>query len=496
MPASVYPDIYTNAIRAEACRRSFKVFIEEFWEVVEPHNTLIWNWHLDVMVLHLELLRIGEILKLIMNISPRLLKSTILVLFNAWVWIDEPYSKWIGGSYDKNLSIRDLMRVKAIVTSDKFRAYFGEDCCELSQEQNTKVKVETLKGGSRLATSVNSMITGEGGDYLVLDDPHNVNEKDSKEEMNKAIEWHRTSFYNRANNPMTVRRIICCHRIAENDLTGDIWSKKDYHRVVLPMEYAGKKKICSHSTDPRTKEGEILFEKMFSKDVLEEYKTELRMPSFSAQYNQNPISEEGTLFKQRWIRYYKEEERAEIPYYKVEGKERNTYHKVSDLQRMAFMDLAISKGADADFTVLAVVDVSKSGYIFINEIYRGRMSAVEQIELAEQVFRRHNLGWLGIESVAYQTALIHILRERGYAIKALKPDRNKATRIGALSVYYENGKVIHKHKANYLHDYELELLSYTVDGRHKHDDQIDAMAYAQDYSMGYNKGGRVLVGTY
>ena len=240
----------------------------------------------------------------------------------------------------------------------------------------------------------------------------------------------------------------------------------------------------------------FLFESMFSKDILAEYKTELRMPSFSAQYNQNPISEEGTLFKQNWIRYYTEEERAEIPYYKVEGKERNTYHKVSDLQRMAFMDLAISKGADADFTVLAVVDVSKHGHIFINEIYRGRMSAVEQIELVEQVFRRHSLGWLGIESVAYQTALIHILRERGYAIKAMKPDRNKATRIGALSVYYENGKVIHKHKANYLHEYELELLSYTVDGRHKHDDQIDAMAYAQDYSMGYNKGGRVLVGTY
>ena len=56
----------------------------------------------------------------------------------------------------------------------------------LSGDQNIKSRFDTNKSGYRLATSVGGAATGEGGDRIVCDDPHNVQEAES-DAIRKAL---------------------------------------------------------------------------------------------------------------------------------------------------------------------------------------------------------------------------------------------------------------------------------------------------------------------
>src|SRR5262249_57617272 len=57
------------------------------------------------------------------------------------------------------------------------------------EDQNTKTKFDTSAGGSRLATSVGGSLLGIGGDVLVIDDPHNVEQAESEAERKTALNW-------------------------------------------------------------------------------------------------------------------------------------------------------------------------------------------------------------------------------------------------------------------------------------------------------------------
>src|ERR1700686_2915012 len=168
------------SLRAELNRergsRSLGYFVQLAWPIVEPGRIFVSGWHIDAIIEHLEAVTRGEIRNLLINVPPRHMKSLLVSVFwPAWEWIRFPERRWLYSSYGAQLSIRDSLKCRRLIESPWYQRLWG-DRFALTSDQNTKGRFDNDRSGYRLSTSVGGAATGEGGDRIVCDDPHNVNE--------------------------------------------------------------------------------------------------------------------------------------------------------------------------------------------------------------------------------------------------------------------------------------------------------------------------------
>ncbi|GAF73394.1 unnamed protein product, partial [marine sediment metagenome] len=138
-------------------------------------------------------------------------------------------------------------------------------------------RFENSHTGVRLSTSVDSLACGEGGDFLLVDDPHNTKQAESELKRNNVLMWWDEVMSTRLNNPNTGVKIIVMQRLHENDLTGHILGKDmDYVHLMLPAEYE-RDRACKTFifVDPRKKEREPLWNALYNKEALGRLKKEL-----------------------------------------------------------------------------------------------------------------------------------------------------------------------------------------------------------------------------
>lgn len=140
------------------------------------------------------------------------------------------------------------------------------------------------------------------------------------------------------------------------------------------------------------------------------------------------------------------------------------------LQRSIALDPAISQKPGADFSAIVVCGVHEQGWFQILETW-GKQGASprEQIdtyfELAERYLITDGItARYGIESIAYQAALIHLMREemfrRGsyFEITPITHSQKKEERIeGILQPRYANGFIVHQ---KYFPLLETQLLDW------------------------------------
>jgi hypothetical protein len=144
-------------------------FIKQAWDVVEPKTQLRWGWHIDCICEHLEAITSGDIQKLLINVPPRNCKSmTVCVFWPAWEWGPQgkPETRWLFSSYAEQLSKRDSLKCRRLITSKWYQERWG-DRFYITTDQNEKMRYENNKTGYRVATSVGGMGTGEGGSRIV-----------------------------------------------------------------------------------------------------------------------------------------------------------------------------------------------------------------------------------------------------------------------------------------------------------------------------------------
>ena len=242
-------------------RRSLKLFIKEAWSTIEPNRLYNDNWHIDAISDHLQAIVNGDIKRLIINIPPRHMKSiSVSVALPAWTWTIDPTKKFLFASYALSLSIRDSVKCRRLIESDWYKEYFG-GTFSLTTDQNQKQRFENDQTGQRIATSVDGALTGEGGDIILIDDPHNVREAESGIVRQGVLDWWDQAMQTRLNDPKNGAFIIIMQRVHENDLTGHILANeyKDWDHLCLPARYEQNHPTPVKSTlgfiDPRKKEG-------------------------------------------------------------------------------------------------------------------------------------------------------------------------------------------------------------------------------------------------
>ncbi len=295
--------------REDVRRYGLRAFVTAAWHVIEPSTPFIGNWHLDVMAEHLEAVYRCELNDLLINMPPRHMKSIeVAVMFPAWVWTFDPSLKWLFSSYAQSLSIRDSVKCRRLIESPWYRDRWGH-VFSLTSDQNQKIKFENDKMGYRMATSVGGSNTGEGGDIIVVDDPHNVEERESDVMREGAIDWWSNVMSTRTNDPKKRRRIVVMQRVHEMDLSGHLLEQGGWHHLNLPAEYEGGKCIVTGCVfhwdkDPRKEEGEPLWPDRFGKAEIKQLKKDLKEYGAAAQLQQRPAPAEGGILKRHWWRYW------------------------------------------------------------------------------------------------------------------------------------------------------------------------------------------------
>jgi len=299
-------------VEAELGARSLYEYVKMIWPTVEPGYEYIDNWHIQAICEHLQAVSEGEIRRLIINIPPRHMKSLLAsVAWPTWDWINSPHRKFLFASYAGNLSIRDSIKCRRLIKSPWYiKHYFNR--FRILSDQDNKQKFENDKLGYRLSTSVDGQLTGEGGDIIVIDDPHNVKEAESEAVRQTVLDWWDQAMPTRLNDPKKGAFVIIMQRVHEADLIGHILSKEDgWDHLCLPARYEHSPihpvKSSIGFADPRTKEGELLWPDRFGEREIRNLEQSLGSYGASAQLQQRPAPAEGGLIKEKYFKLWPED---------------------------------------------------------------------------------------------------------------------------------------------------------------------------------------------
>lgn len=461
--------------KTELSERHLRHFIPAAWHVVEPATEFKPNWHLDAIADHLEAVEAGEIRNLLVTMPPRMMKSlTISVFYPAWRWIRKPEMRFMYASYSSDLSTAHSVATRRVIESDWYQDQWS-DRFAMASDANLKTRFENDRRGQRFSTSVGGVVTGIGGDRIIVDDPHNVREAESEAFRLQVITWWDQAMSTRGNDPKTVARIIVMQRVHELDLAGHVLEQGGYVHLNLPMEYEPK---SVHFTgygkpDPREEEGDLLAPDRVGPVEIADLKLRLGSRGYAGQFQQRPAPAEGALLKRIWWRYYRRDDLK--------------------LRSMDWIvqswDTAFKKDQENDYSVCVTMGLSYSR-LYVIDVYRAKLEFPDLKRAVREQFTKHNPDEIIVEDKASGQSLIQELGPdytpdiyepgRDLPMPIVKYDpgiRDKVSRAHAASPYLEGGRQFIPAPDEYAWvDPFIEELAVFPGGAH--DDQVDAYTQA------------------
>ncbi len=448
-------------IDRELAKRSLAEFVKMAWQVLEPGQPYIHGWHMDAMAEHFEALASGDITRLLINIPPGTSKSTLAsVMFPAWLWgpHGKPHLRIIGASYEQSLATRDNRRNRLLVESEWYQERWP---LRLASDQNEKTGFENEHKGWRQSCPVKSM-TGKRGDVVIWGDPQSPEKAHSEVDRETTIRVFKETLPTRLNNPKSSAIVVIQQRLHQDDVSGLILSEDyGYTHLCLPMEYVPGDR-CSTAIgwkDPRTKEGELLFEERFPAEVVERDKKIMGSFAVAGQFQQNPKPRGGGLFRDDWWGYY-----TILP--AVEW-------------RAIYADTAQKTKQEHDYSVFQCWGRSHKGQAVLIDQIRGKWEAPELLRQATAFWNKHSavqgkgiLRAFKVEDKVSGTTLIQTLKKQGLPMIPIQRNIDKIVRGHDAAPFIESGNVLLPAEAAFLSEF-LDEASMFPNG--KHDDQMDPM---------------------
>lgn len=469
---------------------SLRLFLSRAWSIVEP-STFVPNWHIDAICEHLEAVTKGDIKDLLVTMPPRHSKSlTIAVGWPVWEWLTLPFYRWVFASYAFSLSVRDSIKRRNIINSPWYQERWA-DRYALVSEQNTKIRYENDRQGFMLASSVGGSNTGEGGERIVADDPHNIKKGESEEVRQDTVNWWNIVMSTRRNDEQNSARVVVQQRVHEGDVAGDIIERGGYVHLNLPteFEFAGTPRCFTGWTeratgnrhewsDPRTEEGELLNPGRFNAAANEAAKIDLGDYQYAAQHGQNPTPPKGSIIQAAWLRYYGGPTGIDIP---------NWEKCTHQMMPMLSLDCSFKERKDTDFVAGLGWGMFGADIYLMPIMIHKRMNFPDTIDAVAEFVGGKNLDgsvtFAGIypfikiklvEDKANGSAVIDTLRHKIPGMIAYEPgNANKQSRLEAGSWRFRAGNVYLPHEsiAPWIKEYVYELCAFP---KAKKDDYVDA----------------------
>lgn len=338
--------------------------------------------------------------------------------------------------------------------------------------------------GGLIAAGIGGPITGQGAHLAIIDDPFkDVEQANSKVRREAVWDWYRFVLRTRLMPDAAI--VLVLTRWHEDDLAGRLLqaAKDDpaadqWTVLTLPA--------LAEDDDPMGRApGEPLWPEQYSREVLDATRASVGSYVWAALYQQRPQPAGGGLFKREHFRYFRLQPgqavgdpsfvSADDGLYMLQRPDGVHAVKVEDCRRFATVDLAASVKESADYTVVAVWAQTPEKDLLLLDLVRARMEGPDQVPLIRRVYERWRPGYIAIERVAYQLALVQAARRDGLPVRELKADRDKVSRALPAAARVEAGAVYFRSGAPWLGVLEDELLAFPTGA---HDDQVDVLAYA------------------
>lgn len=472
-------------IDTERAQRRLRHFVRQAWPVVEPFAPFKPNWHLDAIADHLEAVEAGQIRNLLVTMPPRMGKSlTISVFYPAWRWIDRPGTRFLCASYSQDLATEHSLATRRVIESDWYQQHWGEHF-QLAGDANLKMRFENDQRGVRVATSVGGVVTGRGGDRLVVDDPHNVRDAGSEAIRTATLQWWDQAMSTRLNDPVTGARIVVMQRVHEQDLAGHLIEQGGYVHLNLPMEYEPEAVTFTGfgQPDPRTAPGELLAPSRVGPAEVADLKLRLGSYAYAGQYQQRPSPAEGGILKRHWWRFWHVPGQPLDPV-RVETPVGPVHCPVVPLpyrfdQTIQSWDMAFKDAVGGSFVVGQVW--SRDGaQVFLRDQVRDRLDFPDSVYAVEALSRQWPDATAKlVEDKANGPAIISTLTKRIPGLIAVPADISKAARAHAVAPFVEAGNVVlpHPRIASWVEGLIEECAALPTGA---YDDQADALTQAVD----------------
>lgn len=480
-------------------RNGLYEFVQKFWRVVEPGCAFVPNWHLEEMCEALSWVSLrtrpgGDRWpspRLVINVPPGTGKSLITSVFwPAWHWTWDPGHKWLFTSYDRKLVNRDAERFARIVESDLYKlawpVKFRKKGGTLSYGE-----LHNYAGGLRLSVQLGGGITGWHGHTLVVDDPIKPTEAEatSKVVLEKTTNTWRNVAATRRADADSHAVVLIMQRLNHDDLAGEELrglrgdGSDGADHLCRPMRYVPDCEWDHGNSiglkDPRTQPGELLFPARFSERAVQDLERALGTPqNISAQLQQNPVPQSGSIFEDGWIQTW-----TELP-------------REWRLRFVQSWDLGF-KGKSATpreacsrvHGVLFAWD-ERNVYLLDEAIGAWNYPETKRAFQAAQA----DPQWAKAECVLLENkangpALIADLEEssQGLVIVPVEPDRSKEERAMRHSAFVQSGRfwVPRPQQMSSVAAYRAEIVRFP---HQKRNDRVDTLTQALDYIRGQSGG--------
>lgn len=335
----------------EACEQSLYTFLRHAWPHFEP-VPFVGAWHLGAIAEHLEALALGEISKLLINVSPRSSKTSLcMICLPAWLWARPhspafprmgPQVRLLCGAYSARKAQQDAVTARRLIGSRWYRQFWG-DRVQISSDRDNAEQYDTLVGGSRISTGIAESL-GKGGLWRLLDDPQKSDEAEAGPTGEAVLRAYDEVWSTRSNDPIQGCELLIMQRLAENDLSGHVLDKGGWVHLSIPAQYESRRHCvtvlglpgeryewhdprgCDEDGDPldaddqaeqdgtpfwperlrveRDEQGHLLEPEEQGMEWCRQKALDVGTHAWAGQYQQSPVARGGNVIQSEWWRLW------------------------------------------------------------------------------------------------------------------------------------------------------------------------------------------------
>ena len=434
--------------------------------------------------------------RVLLMMPPRAGKSEIGSRhFPAWVLGHHPEWEIIAASHTSSLTMSFSRYVRDLIRDPLYARTFPGT--QLDPSSQSVENWNIVGGGGYLAAGVGTGITGRGAHILLLDDlVKDIEAADSQTIKDNTWEWYASTAYTRLAPGGGVLGIMTwwseddwAGRIqqvmasgegdkfeiirypAVNDLGDEYILDDQPHRpiVQVPREPDGARAPAPSPGARLVRElNTAIHPARYTTEAMLRIKRNLyaagQQRVWNALYQQNPLPDDGLYFTKDMFRYY------------------STPPHPSRCHVYQAWDFAITEGAENDYTVGATLMQDERDALYVVDIRR--FKSADSFVIVDEILdyaKQWGATTLGFEDGQIWKALQAVFdkrceeRKQYPSYEVLKPLTDKMVRASPLRGRMQLGKVYFDEKAPWFRDLYMELTRFPAG---KHDDQIDALAWA------------------
>lgn len=302
-----------------------------------------------------------------------------------------------------------------------------------------------LKEPSIFCSGVDNARTGMHPDVIVMDDLVSERNVATDAQLQKVEEHYKYSLSLLEIGGLIV---VIGTRYHMADLYGSLIQSDTLDTLVRPA---------------RNDKGELYFPNRLTQEYLADMRRDQGSYIYSCQYQLDPINPDDAIFKKNHLNYIDD-----------------LVEPTNIVERYITIDPAISKEDRADYTVIMTIGVDHRKKRYVEAYSRGKYNPYELMDiLFATAAKTPKLKMIGIETVAFQKALIYILkdemRRRNIYLpyKELKADKDKVRRALMIQPAWENDDI---YLQRHMKDLIRELTEFPFSGN---DDLVDCLAYSE-----------------